>query len=185
MLLTAGPWRPVTLEVYESRIADLFFDIEVPESLDTALIQAKAEIEGSAKRVEFTLSLAGKEVSKTTGEVKDGLASADIKVSNPKLWYPVGYGKQPLYTLSAKLLDGDDQVVDSESKRLGIRRSRVVQRDLIDQEGKTFFFEVNNISVFAGGSNWIPADSFTPRVSEKRYRDWLQLLVDGNQNMIR
>ena len=30
----------------------------------------------------------------------------------------------------------------------------------IDQEGLTFLFEVNNIRIFCGGSNWIPADSF-------------------------
>lgn len=52
------------------------------------------------------------------------------------------------------------------------------------------------------GSNWIPADSFlttyvgfesnvcalltkTRSVTPQRYRDWLQLVVDGNQNMIR
>jgi len=53
------------------------------------------------------------------------------------------------------------------------------------------------------GSNWIPADSFLTALvwrrtsiysdidfiyyslTPERYRAWLQLLVDGNQNMIR
>ena len=35
------------------------------------------------------------------------------------------------------------------------------------------------------GSNWIPADSFLSTVTEDRYRSWLQLLKDGNQNMVR
>lgn len=35
------------------------------------------------------------------------------------------------------------------------------------------------------GSNWIPADNFLTTISDKRYRDWLTLLRDGNQNMVR
>jgi len=28
-------------------------------------------------------------------------------------------------------------------------------------------------------------DRYNPRISPQRYRAWLQLLVDGNQNMVR
>lgn len=35
------------------------------------------------------------------------------------------------------------------------------------------------------GSNWIPADNFFTTIKPERYRAWLQLLKDGNQNMIR
>jgi beta-mannosidase len=33
--------------------------------------------------------------------------------------------------------------------------------------------------------NRIPADSFLTEITPERYRDWLQLMVDGNQNMVR
>lgn len=36
-----------------------------------------------------------------------------------------------------------------------------------------------------GLASRIPADSFLTEISDAKYRDWLQLLVDGNQNMIR
>ncbi|KAG8767471.1 hypothetical protein FRC12_006222 [Ceratobasidium sp. 428] len=35
------------------------------------------------------------------------------------------------------------------------------------------------------GSNWIPADNFLTTITPDRYRSWLQVLKDGNQNMIR
>lgn len=35
------------------------------------------------------------------------------------------------------------------------------------------------------GSNWIPADNLLTTVTPERYRAWLQLLKDGNQNMVR
>lgn len=39
--------------------------------------------------------------------------------------------------------------------------------------------------MFCGGSNWIPADSFIPRIKPSKYRDWIKLAVAGNQSMIR
>jgi beta-mannosidase len=51
-------------------------------------------------------------------------------------------------------------VIDTKLQKVSFRRARVVQEKLIDQEGLTFLFEVNNIRIFCGGSNWIPADSF-------------------------
>lgn len=35
------------------------------------------------------------------------------------------------------------------------------------------------------GSNWIPADNFLTTITDDRYRAWLTLLRDGNQNMVR
>lgn len=112
------------------------------------------------------------------------MAKAEIDVQDPQLWYPVRYGKQPLYTVKATLLDGEN-TLDEVTKRVGLRRLRLVQRPLVDAEGTTFFFEVNNIPLWVGGSNWIPADNFIPRISNQKYRDWLELLVEGGQIMAR
>jgi beta-galactosidase/beta-glucuronidase len=64
--------------------------------------------------------------------------------------------------LSLADLDASQQgkVVDTRTQKISFRRALVVQEKLIDQEGLTFLFEVNNIRIFCGGSNWIPADSF-------------------------
>jgi beta-mannosidase len=69
------------------------------------------------------------------------------------------------------------------TRRTGFRRGQLIQEP--DEVGKTFFFRINNMDVFCGGSDWIPADSFTPRVSAEKYRKWLQMMVDGYQVMIR
>ena len=113
-----------------------------------------------------------------------GSAVAKIVVQDPKLWYPAPYGKQPLYTLRATLLDGKDEV-DSIAKKIGLRKVELVQRALQDQPGTSFFFRINNVPIFCGGSNWIPADNFIPSISKGRYRDWVKLVADGNQFMLR
>ena len=50
-----------------------------------------------------------------------------ITVENPQLWYPVGYGEQPLYTLR---LCGKEQ-------RFGIRTVRIEQ--LPDEKGSDYY----------------------------------------------
>lgn len=189
-MLTCGPWRPVYLESYTSRIAELHFTTDVPSSLHDVVITATAEVEGPCSEVVFTLtSSTGEKISPSTASVsrfKSGngaIAEAKFEIANPELWFPHGYGAQPLYKLSAVL--GDH--IDKLWKTLGIRRSRLIQRkfDEPEQKGETFLFEINNLSIFCGGSNWIPADSFIPRITDEKYQEWLELLVAGNQVMVR
>lgn len=154
------------------------------ESLTSAEIVLKADIEGQASTVRFSISFNDKTIMTEVMMVVDGFATATLRIQNPKLWYPAGYGLQPLYTLSATVLYGDDER-DVVQKRFGLRRAEVVQRDLQEAPGKTFCFRINNIPTFCGGSNWIPGDSFLPRVREQKYRDWMKLLVNSNQIMLR
>ncbi|KAG5923543.1 Beta-mannosidase B [Claviceps africana] len=185
VLMTCGPWRPVKLEVYESRVSDLYVEIDVDDSLEDASVVAHAEVEGFASKLRFDISFDRKTVSSEVVSVKDGDAAATFKVQSPKLWYPVRYGKQPLYTIKATLLDNENAELDTTFKKFGIRRVELIQRPLIDQPGTTFLFQVNNIPIFCGGSNWIPADSFVARISKERYYDWVKLVADGNQVMLR
>lgn len=145
---------------------------------------ATADVEGSAPSIKFELSLSGELVAKKVVDVEGNQATTTFEIDQPKLWYPARYGKQPLYQLTATLFN-DNVEAHSTSKRLGLRKAKLIQRPLQDQPGTTFFFEINNIPIFCGGSNWIPADSFIPRVLRERYYDWVKLVAEGNQNMIR
>ncbi|KAF4976258.1 hypothetical protein FZEAL_7047 [Fusarium zealandicum] len=184
-MLTCGPWRPINLEVYESRIGDLYTEVDVDASLKTAKVIVHAAVEeGKASKVRFDVSLDGKDVASNTAEVQGKEATTTFQIQDPALWYPVRYGKQPLYNIKATLLDDEDEA-DTTSKRIGLRRVELVQRELDDQPGTSFFFKVNDLPIFCGGSNWIPADTFIPRISKEKYYDWVKLVADGNQFMIR
>ncbi|KAL8802716.1 MAG: hypothetical protein Q9182_003614 [Xanthomendoza sp. 2 TL-2023] len=158
-LLTCGPWRPINLEVYTSRIADLFFTADVDKSLAAAEIVARCEVEGDASEVKFEIVFQEQLVA-------------------------TRYGGQPLRHLKAILLTGVS-VYDTKSKRFGLRRAEVVQRKLQDVAGASFFFQVNNVPMICGGTDWIPADTSIPRIELSRYRVWLELAIGGNQSMIR
>lgn len=183
-MLTCGPWRPINLEVYESRVTDLYADVDVDESLKTANVVVHTETEGKASNVRFQVSLDGMEVASETTNVQDQHASTTFHIKDPSLWYPIRYGKQPLYTIKATVIE-DGNELDSTSKRIGLRRAELVQRPLDGQPGTSFFFQVNNIPLFCGGSNWIPADTFIPRITKEKYYDWVRLVAEGNQFMLR
>ncbi|KAG6817452.1 hypothetical protein H0H87_008620 [Tephrocybe sp. NHM501043] len=183
VLMTVGPWKPISLQIYESRIVDLDIRTDVSEALNVKFTADLALSSTSAgQQASFVLKAAdGSVVAFTTASVVNGHAKAAFEFPPGKvdLWYPVGYGKQPLYTVEAKLFDDLTEVLDTKTLRIAFRRARVIQDKLIDQEGLTFLFEINNVRIFCG------ADSFLTTITPERYKAWLQLMVDGNQNMVR
>jgi beta-mannosidase len=183
ILNTCGPWREVRLETYQCRIGDLRVDYKLDENLKSVQGTISAAIEGSSgEKVIFTVQDGEKQVFKESADVRDGIAKVEFHVNNPKLWYPHGYGEQPLYKITATARTGGVDL-HKVTRKTGFRRGELIQQP--DKIGKTFFFRINGIDVFCGGSDWIPADSFTPRVTEERYRKWIEMMVDGYQIMIR
>ncbi|KAA1466453.1 beta-mannosidase [Dentipellis sp. KUC8613] len=189
VLMTTGPWRPVSLELYNARITDfrvssvLNEDLEVSLDVTLSVSSENASLASVILKAPSGVTVVGqKDIP-----VSDGTARAQfhLKKGEVDLWYPVGYGKQPIYEVQAEVQDQQANLLDSKVQKVGFRRARIVEDKLEGQEGLTFLFEINNIRIFCGGSNWIPADSFLTTLTPARYRAWLQLLVDGNQNMVR
>ncbi|KAJ8514868.1 hypothetical protein ONZ45_g7646 [Pleurotus djamor] len=189
ILMTVGPWKPIRLHTYDVRITNVLINSSVSESLDTQVdvTVSISEAKGYQSSVVITKP-DGSVLTELTGTpVEDGIASShfSFKAGDLDLWFPVGHGQQPIYSVDVQVKDQSGQILASASQKTSFRRVRIVQNKLVDQDGLSFYFEVNNIPVFCGGSNWIPADSFLTTMTEQRYRSWLQLMVDGNQNMVR
>ena len=89
---------------------------------------------------------------------------SDINVTNPALWWPNGYGKQPLYTLTIQLKAGET-VLDTREYRIGLRTVTVSRED--DQWGQEFAIMVNGVKIFARGADYIPDDCFYPRITRE------------------
>ncbi|KAF8192560.1 glycoside hydrolase family 2 protein [Pholiota molesta] len=190
ILMTVGPWKPIKLETYHNRITDLDVRSEVSEALDVKLSASFAFSEKTPGYASFVLKKPDGSVEASADKIPvngAGIAKVNFEwqAGEIQLWYPVGYGSQPLYTVEVLVTDKNGTVLDKKTDKVAFRRALVIQDKLIDQDGLTFLFEINNVRVFCGGSNWIPADSFLTTMTFERYRAWLQLLVDGNQNMVR
>ncbi|KZT29317.1 glycoside hydrolase family 2 protein [Neolentinus lepideus HHB14362 ss-1] len=183
VLMTVGPWRSIYLHVYTTHISSLFARTSVSSSLTSSLSVSFSLSHKIASTASMTLKDAeGKTIAQQNKvQVKDGEGEVKFELGSGQveLWYPVGYGTQPIYTVE------QNNALSTQTQKVAFRRAQVVQDELIDQEGRTFLFEINGVRIFCGGSNWIPADSFLTTMTPERYRAWLQLLVDGNQNMVR
>ena len=113
-------------------------------------------------------------------------AQVEFSIDNPKLWWPAGYGDQPLYDLVVSTADHEVK------RRLGLRKLEVINEDdpknpahPTKLPGKSLIFRVNGVDVFCKGANWIPHDAIPGRQTPERYRDLLESAVAANMNMIR
>lgn len=80
----------------------------------------------------------------------------EFLIENLKLWWPNGYGEQPLYEVSVCLLDDKGTVLEEEKKTVGLRTMEISREK--DQWGREFAFVVNGLKIFAMGGDYIPED---------------------------
>ena len=107
--MTVGPWKPIRLETYTVRIADLDIRPRVNEKL-SATIDITFELSTNDHHI-ANVSVNDPEGKLVIGQsaiaIKSQRAEAHFKLSAGTfdLWYPVGYGKQPIYTVELKITD--------------------------------------------------------------------------------
>ncbi|MBN2499474.1 MAG: glycoside hydrolase family 2 protein [Anaerolineales bacterium] len=123
----------------------------------------------------------GEELEQVAAVSADG-ATLEILVEQPELWWPNGYGTQPLYKVKVKLFAGE-KPLDKRVYQLGLRTLKLVQEP--DEWGKSFKFVVNGVPIFAKGANWIPADSFPTRISDEYIEGLIRDAAIAHQNMLR
>ena len=186
IIMCAGIWRPIRLEVYTARISDVRIDTHLSDGYKSASVKVSATIEShhaDSLKAKFSISLHGKVLAtKSTSVSSDGTAVATINLDQPSLWMPNGYGSQDLYQVDVSI-SSDSEELHTASRRTGLRKVELIQE--ADSHGKSFYFRINGVDIFCGGSCWIPTDSIIPNISTKRYRAWIELMIPANQKMIR
>ena len=189
--VTSGIWRPVRIEAWDKvRIAD-FAIRQRDVSREVAHIDAEVRSRSIAQRSrEITVQYPSEASPASATRPCRSAAGLQqrlifpIEIRQPKLWYPAGYGDQPLYDFTAQVEHpGNRRPPISAKIKTGLR-SIVLDRQL-DKWGRSFQFVVNGIPVFAKGADVIPFDSFPNRVTTADYRRILESARDANMNMIR
>jgi len=148
-----------SVDAVHAGTADLRLWQTAPDGKRTLAAQRRVQLQAGANRIELP-----------------------VRVTRPQRWFPNGYGAQPLYRYELALKDGKTTAV-TMTARTGLR-SIELRRDP-DAQGKSFYFVVNGIPVFAKGANTIPFDMFQPRIGKAQLRRVLQSARDANMNMLR
>lgn len=179
-LVTAGIWRPVRVEQWSTaRIARVRPLVTVEEG--TGQVELVVDVERT--RVEAPLTVeatvggvrARAEIEGTSGAVR-------LSVPDVALWWPRGYGEQPLYDVELTLLHGEE-ALDLWRRRIGFRTVELDRRP--DAHGTGFTLVVNGERLFARGVNWIPDDVFPSRVTRERYRKRLAQAAAAGVDLVR
>jgi beta-mannosidase len=107
--MTVGPWKPISLEMYHVRIIDLDIRTNISESLDVNVgirCHLSSKIPGFAVVVLRDQNsggvISGDSLPTDTGHIHTKFHFAPGEVD---LWFPVGYGKQPIYTIEVQISD--------------------------------------------------------------------------------
>lgn len=187
--IDAGIFRDIYLEAYSH-----------PRIEDVKITQVQGD---NAVDVCTTVAVSGDDVDKCRVRVSVledaesvcGCDRADYKpeaggkitltstIHNPKLWWPNGYGDQSLYKVQVELLDEDGTVLETITKRIGLRTLTISQEK--DLWGKEFAFCVNGVKIFAMGGNYIPEDCIYSRITPEVQKYLLESCKRANFNCVR
>ena len=183
-LITSGIWRNISIQTFDqARLEDVIISQDHSESNQVNLaIELGAQlIKTVSVHAVVSVVYQGKTMATSKVALQNGKARTSISVQAPQLWWPAGMGDQPLYTIQVALLSADGRVLDRTERRIGLRTLKLLEKD--DQN--PLRFEVNGVSFFAKGANWIPADSFAPRVTPEKLRQYVADAAAVNMNMLR
>lgn len=184
-LVDAGVFRDIYLESWSrARISDIRIhqDHNPDRSVDvTTYIEVEYVDRRGEKEEEITVTLTEPKTgrSRNARAVKTGAFSYEAKltVEDPKLWWPNGYGEQPLYSLA---VEGTGETIE---KNIGLRTLVVSQEE--DEWGSEFAFKVNGIKIFTRGGNYIPEDAIYPHITTEKIDSILRSCARSNFNCIR
>jgi len=184
-----GVWKEIKLEGYSVR----FKDVHVRQTLglDSTIISAdiQAKVNGKAE-IKASITVTSPNGERFENEerllsLNDGETSfvnLSVKIADPQLWWPNGYGAQPLYEVEVTLKEGE-KLLDQRTYKIGLRNVELCQDP--DQWGKEFTFYVNGVRLFTKGADWIPTDSLPTRITRSMLEELLKSAVDANMNMLR
>jgi beta-mannosidase len=182
-LRTAGLWKPVRLERWRvARLAQVV-PLVTLDSAGTGRIELRIELErlDSDTPVMVVVEVLGRRTESTMAADQTS-ATLVIEMPNAPVWWPVGYGEQPLADLTLTLAVGD-QELDRWERRIGFRS---VELDTSpDGAGTRFTILINGQPIFIKGANWIPDDHFLPRITAERIGRRLDQAIAANLNLLR
>ncbi len=188
MLPPMGIWKDIRLEGYSTaRLADVHLRQSLADGKGTLSATARLEAWGEAGG-EAPLYMVMKVTApdgqawEQRAKVVGAAVSVTVEVPAPALWWPNGYGAQPLYGVEVSLQSGSKSL-DRRAYQIGFRTLELRQEP--DEWGESFVFAVNGVPVFAKGADWIPADSFPTRISAAYLEGLIRSAAEANMNMLR
>ncbi len=173
------PWVITDLPLPDTTRADLTVKTELRNNTTES---ERGELIGTIGSLTFS-----QEVMLEPGQTKtmtlDKSICPELSISKPRLWWPNGYGDQPLYTLNLRF-EHDGKISDSKNVTFGIRKISYVVTNAVNSTNQALTIFVNGKRILCRGGNWGMADGML-NCDAAGYDLRVRLHHDANLNMIR
>ncbi|HZL07078.1 MAG TPA: hypothetical protein VFE45_16930 [Coriobacteriia bacterium] len=198
-LIPIGIWRSVSVRKVDIvDVRDLWVNTASIADDGMATLNVGFDVENPDERtgaLDVRFALTGPNADITVGATVDvrGAVYARyqgvVTVPDAALWWPTGFGDQPLYDLrlESEFTSGDSGArrLRTQERRIGIRTTEMVAA--ADWEGEEYYrwqLVVNGVPLYMKGANWCSVDPVLKGEQEK-YRDILDHCVDANVQVLR
>lgn len=179
---TIGIFRTAELRLFsDACIHDLLIDqhFSSPTAVTLHIAVTTALFDGS-KSFDFIVRLLYKGIA--IAELRDRVAGGtqvfSIPVKNAQLWWPAGYGEQPLYEVAVDIVAGKTNITHAV-RRIGLRNVE------IKEEGGDWHARFNGHPIVFKGASWVPADLYPARLTRMEYARLVKAAVVANMNIVR
>jgi beta-mannosidase len=172
---TAGIWRPIRIESWSGVRIDSVRPLAGADGVLNTFVSL-VWTDTAAEYATVTVEVGG---TTQSASVKPGWDTVAVSNTVPEvnLWWPRGYGEQPLYDVTVTLAD------DTWTGRVGFRD--ISLNVAPDNDGTPFVLSVNGKPIYVRGANWIPDDAFVTRLNADTYRTSIEDAVDAGMNLLR
>lgn len=192
-IYTLGIWKDVTIKATgTARIDWVHVKTDfLEDKYNKAYANVVLEVDSSEETdISGVFTIKGHGVEKTTRiatVLKKGMntVTAVIEVDNPKLWWPSGYGEQPLYEMHTSLEGIDGYIYDENVTRFAFRDIKWT-----DCEGAPADFQfkyqlvLNGMKIRTMGSNMAAMDLLFGRIGDRGVH-YIRMAKNCNMNTLR
>jgi beta-mannosidase len=105
-------------------------------------------------------------------------------IAQPRLWWPNGYGEQPLYEMVTELFDARGDLCDQQRVTFGIRDLRFVRNDGAAPTAFPYTVLVNDTPIFLKGGYLLPRDHLYAMPNEGKVVRLLRMARDAGVNCL-
>lgn len=106
-----------------------------------------------------------------------------LRIDEPELWWPNGYGEQPLYAVTLRVEPEGHEPIE-QTRRVGIREVTWQRTDTAPADSLPYTPVVNGRPVYLTGFNWAPPDNLHGFAAPK-YRPTVELAKQCRANVLR